>query len=372
VKRPGVNPWSEELFGLVPRRARFEFFAAVFCVFAPLALLWELGSSHQSPWYRILPWVLFSGATAVGWAFAFVRKLRFLWLVVPLSFTLPQQFGRDYWGQLSDSRSLLLVSGCIALITLGYVFFIRFIMHEGVASLRLRTEMNLARDIHAGLVPALTLATPHLEVHGASTPTTEVGGDLLDCIEADERLALYVADVSGHGVPAGVFMAMLKSAVRMHARTAHDLGEFLRDLNAVLLDVKKETMFATFAALRFDGRGEAEYALAGHLPILVWRQTAGRIEKLENEHPPLGVVASHRFTARRVPAASGDVFLLLTDGLTEVTNVAGEEFGSQRVEALLRQQASRPLAEIHAGLVSAASAFGPQVDDRTLVLARVK
>lgn len=371
VTPPRPSPWSEEVFGLIPWGARLQFFAAVFFVFAPLALLWELGSGARQSWAQILPWVLFSGATAVGWALAFLRNTRFLFVVIPVSFALPMLVGNDYWARTFTPHHLLVIIASIACIAIGYAFFIRFIMHQGASRVRLQTEINLARDIHTSLVPPLARRTPCVEIHGASIPTTEVGGDLLDVVERGDRTGIFVADVSGHGVPAGVLMAMLKSAVRMHARTENDLTTLVRHLNELLLDLDRPTMFATFAALQFGEPGEVEVALAGHPPILVWRQATGEIEPLENDHPPLGIVPGCGFASRRARARSGDVFVLLTDGLTEVVDAANEEFGGERIAARLRDLASRPLAELHDGILQAVRAHGPQVDDQTLVVARV-
>lgn len=365
--------WLYEPFGFLSRRAKLEFFVAVFFTFAPIALLFDFVRPQRVPWYEVVLWASFSGLTAVGWALAFVRSIRILAMVIPISFALPILFGQRFWAfEESPPRLLLEVAACIVLMALGYGFFIRFITTEGMASLRLRTEMNLAHEIHADLVPPIALRAPGAEVYGTSLPTTEVGGDLLDVLESDGKIHVYVADVSGHGVPAGVFMAMIKSAIRTPLLDGRALGDLVCDLNAVLVQVTRPTSFATFAALQFDREGTTEYALAGHLPVLHFESRSGTLRCLHNEHPPLGIVPGHPFTAGRVESSPGDLFFLYTDGLTEVMNGKQEEFGESRLKELITAHASRPLAEIHAAVLATVRAFGPQQDDQTLVLVRLR
>jgi hypothetical protein len=362
--------WSDELFRLLPRPAKVLFYAAVFSTFAPLALLFELGGRPHTPLHVILLWAAYSGLVAVGFALSFTWSLRLLPVVIGTSLGLPMLFGQSFWGRSLDLHTVLVLAGSIALMALGYAGFVRFIGNQGVTSLRLRTEINLARAIHEGLVPPLDRRVGRVEVYGDSAPTTEVGGDLLDLVEDGERAGLYVADVSGHGVPAGVLMAMIKSGIRMQWRRDGDLGRLVGDLNTLLFEVKRDTMFATFAGVHWDGSRTLEFALAGHLPILWWRADTRRMEKLENEHPPLGVLESHAFRSRRVEPRTGDLFVLVTDGLTEVLNRATEEFGEERLVDVIRANSERPLREIHAALLDAVHGFGPQTDDQTLVLLR--
>jgi sigma-B regulation protein RsbU (phosphoserine phosphatase) len=221
-------------------------------------------------------------------------------------------------------------------------------------------------------VPAIDHASERLELYGVSSPASEVGGDLMDVYHAAGKTGLFVADVTGHGVPAGVFMGMIKSAIRMKLRQAPNLGELLSGLNGVLSEIQKPGTLATMAALEIHPDGRAQYALAGHLPILRYRAAERRLERLPNAHPPLGVIDDRVFDHAQVTTAPGDLFVILTDGLTEVFDSSGEEFGEARIESIVERNGDRPLAEIHDRIVTAVRAFGPQVDDQTLLLARVK
>jgi hypothetical protein len=370
ARRPTASPNS---FAHVSLPAQLVFYAGVFCVFAPFSLIYDLAMPKGLPWTSLATWSVYSGLTAVGWAYAFIRNLRFLWFHVPASFVVAALFGDTFYRR-SDVRLALVLEAaiCIAVILLGYVFFVVFISGEGTKTIRLRTEIGLAKQIHDHLVPAVAQRTEHLELYGISQPASEVGGDLMDVCHADDKTGLYVADVTGHGVPAGVSMGMIKSAIRMKLREAPPLGELVAGLNDVLSQTQRPGTLATLAALELRRDGTAHYALAGHLPILHFRAASRELHKLPNAHPPLGVFEGRSFAHVQVATAPGDLFVILTDGLTEVFDREGEEFGEARIERLVEQGWDRPLAEIHEAILAAVRAFGPQVDDQTLLLARVR
>lgn len=360
-------------FAHVGRRAQLVFYAGVFCLFAPFSIIYDLASPKGLPWTHLALWALYSGATAVGWAYAFTRNLRVLWVMLPLSFLVGSIFGEKFYVRKGAHPALVIEAGaCIVIVILGYICFVVFISGEGTRTVRLLTEIRLAKAIHGHLVPAVDRKTDRLELYGVSAPASEVGGDLMDVCQGDGKTGLFIADITGHGVSAGVSMAMIKSAIRMKLRDGSDLGELVAGLNDVLVQTQRPETLATFAALELHDDGTALYALAGHLPILHYRAAEGRLDKLPNEHPPLGIFAGRAFEHRRVAVAPGDLFVLLTDGLTEVFNAEGEEFGETRLAHLVLENGGRPLSEIHGRILAAARAFGPQADDQTLLLARLR
>ncbi len=361
------------VFDHVGTRARVMFYIGVFCLFAPFSLIYDLATPRGVPWHTLAIWTIYGGITSVGWAYAFTRNLRFLWIWVPLSFLVPQVFGREFYTR-SGAQAPLIAQALtiICIIILGYVFFIVFISGEGAKTLRLRTEINLARQIHAHLVPAIDRTTDQVELYGVSIPASEVGGDLMDVCLSDGKTGLYVADVTGHGVSAGLSMGMIKSAIRMKLRDEPRLGELVSGLNDVLAQTQRPGMLATLAALELHADGTARYALAGHHPILHYQAAARVLDKLPNASPPLGAIEGRKFADATVQAARGDLFVILTNGYVEVFAKDGEEFGQERIDRLVTEHADRPLREIHDAVLSAVRAFGPQTDDQTLLLARVR
>jgi phosphoserine phosphatase RsbU/P len=105
-------------------------------------------------------------------------------------------------------------------------------------------------------------------------------------------------------------------------------------------------MFATLALLPFAGSSEAEYALAGHPPILHYRHGSSDTVRLSMEQLPLGLIPGGSYASKRVIYSPRDLFLMVTDGITEVTNARDEEFGLTRLQELLTRHATRALPEI--------------------------
>jgi hypothetical protein len=256
---------------------------------------------------------------------------------------------------------------------LGFRLLLSFVTNEGLANVRMQTELSLAHGIQARLVPDISLQTSRFEVYGRSVPSTEMGGDLIDLIESDDGgLLVYVADISGHGLPAGQLMGMLKAALRVSLQFHQQPSALLQSADRVLPAVKEEDMYATLALLQFDGSAQAEYALAGHLPILHYRSDSGETTRLSVAQFPLGLIPGGEYASQRVSYSPGDMFLLLTDGITEVVNHADEEFGLARLEQLLKKQAAQPLSQTWEVIMAEVCQHGAQKDDQTLLLLRVR
>ena len=131
-------------------------------------------------------------------------------------------------------------------------------------------------------------------------------------------------------------------------------------------------MYATLAMLYFDGSAQGEYASAGHVPILHYRHCGGDTARLSMEQFPLGLIPGGHYASQRVSYSLGDLFLLLTDGITEVVNVRDEEFGLARLEQLLSQNADQPLSQIWELVMGEVKRHGVQQDDQSLLLLRVR
>jgi len=253
---------------------------------------------------------------------------------------------------------------------LGLWFIMSFLTTEGVASVRMQTELTLAQGIQATLVPPISLKTPRFEVFGISLPSTEVGGDLVDAVVRDGELLAYVADISGHGLPAGQLMGMLKTAIRVSLEFGQQPIALLENTDRVLPSLKEPYMYATLALLRFDDSSQAEYCLAGHPPILHYRKTSNDVARLAMQQFPVGLTGSAEYVSARTPYSRGDLFVILTDGIIEVTNRHGEEFGLDNVEKLVIGHATEPLANIWDAIRNATIACGPQRDDQSALVVR--
>jgi sigma-B regulation protein RsbU (phosphoserine phosphatase) len=323
-------------------------------------------------------WPVLVGTGAMALRAAGIKRVR----VIPLLFLLVGLTAwLGYWASHISTplpvpvavhrRVLFDAIGILVGIGLGARFLLFFAGTEGVASVRMQTELSLAHGIQATLVPTVSFQNASFELYGKSIPSTEMGGDLIDVIESDGGLVAYVADISGHGLPAGQLMGMLKTAMRLAVQFCQMPVAALESVDRVLPDLKEREMFATLALLRFDGSSEAEYALAGHPPILHYRHGSRDTARLSMEQLPLGLIPGGSYASKRVIYSPRDLFLMVTDGITEVANARDEEFGLTRLQELLTQNATRALPETWDLIMREVRQYGLQQDDQSLLLLRM-
>lgn len=353
--------------------------AGVFCLFAPFGFLVDVIDAGRHTARHLAFLVLFSGIMAVGYFVAGSR--RWLWALVGLGAvqvvvtygTLPLFPAPPPLAEVAALRGRLVLDGLgiITFIIASYHLLMAFIGSEGVRQVRMGTELALAGEIHDTLVPPVALQGDFFEVRGRAVPASNVGGDLVDAVATGGGVTVYVADVSGHGVPAGTLMAGLKSAARMRLLAPASIGELLADLNTVLLEIKRPNMFATAACVRLAAPDEVTYALAGHLPVLHLHAATRRVERLTRGEMALGILTGQTYPESRVQVEGGDVLALVTDGLTEVEDRHGRELGLEGIEAILRADGDGSLDDLLQAILAAARAHGPQRDDQTVMLVRI-
>ena len=232
-------------------------------------------------------------------------------------------------------------------------------------------ELELAQGIQATLVPRISYRDERFEVCALTLPSDKVGGDIVDLVVHDGVVFCYVADVSGHGLQAGILMGMVKTAGRTLLLGGCGLAEMQTKMNQVLPAVKEQHMYMTFAGLRFDASDEVEYASAAHPPMLHWGAATKEVVMLGVEQLPIGMFEGVRYETARVRYGVGDVFVITTDGVLEVENAAGEEFSASRLAGIVqRSETLRPEQTVEA-MVKAVQSFGKQRDDQTILVLRV-
>jgi hypothetical protein len=324
-------------------------------------------------------WPILGGVFVASLALAAIKRMR---LILPLYLVVALLAGLGYSAIAGSASSLVpdavrrrVVFDAVGIFLcagLGYRLLVSFATTEGLAGIRMQTELALAHGIQATLVPPLSFQTSAFEVYGKSIPSTEMGGDLIDVVESHGNLLAYVADISGHGLAAGQLMGMLKTAMRVSLQFGQPPVAWLERADRVLPAVKAPEMFATLALLYFDGSAQAEYASAGHIPVLHCREGGRETVRLYMEQFPLGLLPGGCYASQRVAYAPGDLFLLLTDGITEVPDASGEEFGLARLEQLLAEHAAQPLPLVWELIMEEVRRHGSQQDDQTLLLVRVR
>jgi serine phosphatase RsbU (regulator of sigma subunit) len=324
-------------------------------------------------------WPIFGGAMAAGLSAARIKKFR---LALPLWLVMVAIGGLAYRAAhasrllpLPDALHQRVVFDAVGIwlgTGLGFRLLLSFVTTQGLENVRMETELSLAHGIQATLVPTISFQNATFEVYGKSVPSAEMGGDLMDLVESDGSLLAYVADISGHGLAAGQLMGMLKTAMRVSLQFQQHPVALLEGADRVLPAVKEPDMYATVALLRFDGSAQAEYALAGHMPILHYRDRSRDTVRLSMQQFPLGLFPGGCYASQRVAYSSGDLFLMFTDGISEVPNDTDVEFGLTRLERLLTQYAPQPLPHIWQLIMEEVRQHGLQQDDQTLLLIRVR
>jgi sigma-B regulation protein RsbU (phosphoserine phosphatase) len=223
-----------------------------------------------------------------------------------------------------------------------------------------------------------------LEVWGGCQPARTVSGDYYDYVTlSGNRVALAIGDISGKGISAALLMAHIQSALRSQLmprnagngaapESSISPAEVLSILNNLLYTSSPAEKYATFfLGIYADQGGQLIYTNAGHIaPMLVRRN---QVLRLAGDGFPVGLFPGVQYEQHSVMLEHHDLFVAFTDGVTETPNVAGEEFGEQRVMDLLTKNVDRPLDVIAGEISKTVSAWAggqERHDDTTVLLAR--
>lgn len=234
-------------------------------------------------------------------------------------------------------------------------------------------EMKLARKIQEALVPSAP-SLANCDVAATMRSTEDVGGDYYDIVHAGKSEWILIGDVSGHGVPAGLVMMMCQTAVRTVLRVDPDVAPdtLLAMVNTVLTEnIRKlgEDKYMTLTALRRDADGTVLFAGA-HQDIHIYRAESDTVETVETSGLWLGIKAHIESTlaTRRLHLATGDLLLLLTDGITEATR-GGAIFDTAGVRAILDKARGKTAGQVMEEMFTELKTF-EVTDDATLLVIR--
>jgi len=263
----------------------------------------------------------------------------------------------------------------VLLSSLGYIALEILFTNER-RLLSIETELETARQIQSSILPVGVPELENLRIAASYHPTTAVAGDFYQFIPSDNNhLGILVADVSGHGIPAALISSMIKVAMQSVAVHADDPGQVLSGLNRILWS-EAHGQFATAAYVWIDTQNRnALYSAAGHPPLLCWRHTKGEMQPIESNGLLFGVGPDVEYPVCSVPLEPSDRFLLYTDGVTETENAAGEAFGDQQLERVVRNHRLQPAFELSRQVLSELQRWRPaarnQQDDITLIVVDV-
>ena len=207
---------------------------------------------------------------------------------------------------------------------------------------RIGAELTLASDIQAHMLPCIFPAFPdydEFDIYATMTPAKEVGGDFYDFFMIDDdNLAIVVADVSGKGVPAALFMVIGKTLIKDHTEPGKDLGEVFSEINDLLCESNSEDLFITaFEAVLNLRTGELRYVNAGHeMPFICKKNQDFKPYKIKAGFVLAGMEGM-RYKAGSMILEPGDKLFQYTDGVTEATDSDSKLFGMERLEASLNK-----------------------------------
>jgi sigma-B regulation protein RsbU (phosphoserine phosphatase) len=278
----------------------------------------------------------------------------------------------------SGERSYL--SGEVKLLTTLAALSAAFIRNHRLseqaqrAAARLR-ETEIAREIHRSLLPAEDPAFPGLEIAASCIAAEAIGGDFYGFIEMpDGSMGVAMADVSGHGVGAALYMAAAKGALQAEARRVFSPGDLLRRVNEALTDdFSRSDVFATtFFARFYPGGSRFSFSSGGHNPALLIRAN-GNVERLGPAGPALGVLPAVNYEEDIRRFAEGDLLIVYTDGLVEARDPQQRFYGIDRLARVAVQCRRDNAVRIKARLLADLDDHcGTQLqrDDVTLLVVR--
>lgn len=241
---------------------------------------------------------------------------------------------------------------------------------------RLRRELELSRLIQTEMLPRAGLRLGAAEIKGISIPAREVGGDFFNYfVLADGRLALLVGDVSGKGVSAALLMANVQATLRARLPLETALATLAAGLDREIDETTPRGVFLTLFMGILDGNGRTlRYVNAGHNPQFVVRST-GEIVALSSTGLPIALFPGHGYREASVDLDGGDLLFFYTDGLVEAENDAGEMFGAERLQSVLRTVATQGVAAVLHQVEATVRAFRGRtepLDDATLMALRLQ
>lgn len=233
-----------------------------------------------------------------------------------------------------------------------------------------RQESEYALDIQRGLLPREVPQVPGFTIAGAWQPARTVGGDYYDVFKLSENeLALVVADVSGKGMPAALMMSNLQATAKAYATSDSSPKGLCDKVNRAICNSITSEKFITFFYAVLDAEGHRlTYTNAGHNPPLMARQD-GSCLRLETGGAVLGIFRDADYEQASVELWPGDRLVMFTDGITEAADSNGQEFGEERLMALLREQPAATAADLRDAIMQEVTEFcrGDFADDATLV-----
>ncbi|MDD5136262.1 MAG: SpoIIE family protein phosphatase [Candidatus Omnitrophica bacterium] len=246
---------------------------------------------------------------------------------------------------------------------------------EWKARLVFENELGIAKTIQESFLPKKTPGIEGADIATSMLTARQVGGDLYDFVDlGKEKLGVMIGDVSGKGIPASLFMAMVAGSFKFFSKLNHSPKDVLSSLNSKLVAESSSDLFVTVFYAIFDMKaGYVSYSNGGHMPLLRLSRN-GKIDLLDSAGGlPLGMMDGEYFEDK-IEFEAGDVFIFYTDGVTEAMNSKSELYGKERLEKAVRSKSGLSSHEILKAIDEDVRRFEPkakQHDDITVIVVKL-
>ena len=240
----------------------------------------------------------------------------------------------------------------------------------------IKGDLAIAREIQQAILPRIFPPFPEnaeqLDIAALMNAAKDVGGDFYDFFRIDDqRIGFVVADVSGKGVPAAIFMAVSRTLIRATGVRGVSPAECISYSNGLLAQESANYMFVTvFYGIYNIATGQVTYTNAGHNPPYLMKADGTILQLPFSSDLVVGAIDDFKYSEETLQLEHGDTLLLYTDGVTEAINSGDEEFGNQRLQAALAQLTRENSQEIIDRIKASVSDFvgeAEQSDDITLL-----
>jgi sigma-B regulation protein RsbU (phosphoserine phosphatase) len=246
---------------------------------------------------------------------------------------------------------------------------------EGARRRELEKEMAIARQIQLALLPDTLPEIPGYSVFATNDASRAVSGDFYEFLgrdDSDEQV-IVIADVSGKGMAASLLAASFDALLMGPIEVGHPPDLLCSKVSRRLFVKTPPERYVTAVIAALDpGTGRLSYTNAGHCPGLLVRAD-GSVQRLDANGLPLGLFPVVEYDKMEITLGPGDLLFLYTDGITEAANPKGDEFGLDRLQAVVQKYAQEPLVALAVAIETAVEVFAdgtPFGDDRTMVLLR--
>jgi serine phosphatase RsbU (regulator of sigma subunit) len=236
-------------------------------------------------------------------------------------------------------------------------------------------DVELAAQVQRMFLPLGKPAIAGLEIAGMMQPAKGLSGDYYDYTPIDAHtIQIVIADVSGKGVSAALLMSATAAATQLEANHERNMLGIVGRLNTGILSVSDGEHYVTLLLAEIDAHKRTlNYVNCGHNPALLFRSETRRVTRLDSSCAPIGISAEEICDLASADLSAGDVLVLYTDGVTEAQNALGEEFGTERLSALLERGFALSAESLMSTIFSSASDFCNQVgfaDDVTILVVK--